>query len=688
MSATPSATRRTARFYAASRICAATVVALGLVVLAGWAFDVSAFEPVMPGMPMMTANAALLFVLFGVALLIAEDPTRRALRTSLGLLITTVAALTLLEYALSIDLGIDELLVRDAESRPPRVPGRMAVATAVTFLLFGLAVVAFDTPAVSPLRRGALLVASAVAFVSVCSYLFVVHSLYSAAPYTTGGLHTAVGFLLAATAYALSPSQRLVEVLASETVAGRLLRTLLPITLIVPVLVGRVMLEWARVGPYSVEFGVSIVVLSIVLSLGSVGWIAGHRLYRAEVAEQHAFDERSQLVAELRGMTQELEQRVEARTRDLREREGRYCALFEESPVALLEMDYSNALTFLRDAAPAEQIGERLMAQPELVETAATKVRIVDANRRGLELFGVEALPELTARWLETLGPKSYKTFGNLLLALLDGQSHFEIETTQDTLDGRSLHVRMHLTALPDASPARVIVSMIDIAASKEAERQLQEAVDRQEVLLREVHHRVKNNLAVIASLFYLASTHTTDAKAVALLEDSRRRIRSMALVHESLYRSDNFASIDMAEYTRSLANEVMSAFRPLTGNVQLSTDLQPVSLSVDVAVPCGLILNELVSNAFKHAFPDGRSGVVHVTLRESEAHCVICVTDDGVGLPADSSVANDHSLGLRLVHLLTKQLQGVVEFERRSAGTRACVTFDAQLKDRRSDEH
>jgi two-component sensor histidine kinase len=250
------------------------------------------------------------------------------------------------------------------------------------------------------------------------------------------------------------------------------------------------------------------------------------------------------------------------------------------------------------------------------------------------------------------------------------------------------LHVRVHLIALPDASAARVIVSMVDIAASKEAERQLREAVDRQEVLLREIHHRVKNNLAVIASLFYLASTHTTDTKAVALLEESRRRIRSMALVHETLYRSDNFASIDMAEYTQSLASEVMAAYRPVTGNVRLSTDLQPVSLSVDLAVPCGLILNELVSNAFKHAFPGGRSGVVHVTLHQSDANCIMCVTDDGVGLPADLGGANDHSLGLRLVRLLTKQLRGVVEFERRSAGTHACVTLKLNREDPSNDEH
>jgi two-component sensor histidine kinase len=379
---------------------------------------------------------------------------------------------------------------------------------------------------------------------------------------------------------------------------------------------------------------------------------------------------------------QELEQRVGARTSDSCEREFRYRALFDESPVALWEKDYSAALAFVRETASAQQIREGLTAQ--LVEAAAAKVRIVDANRRAMQLFGADGLPELAARWSETLGPESWRTIGDELVALLDGRAHFETESVRRTLSGQPLHVRVQVTGLP---AARVIVSMVDITASKEAERALREAVARQEVLLREIHHRVKNNLAVIASLFYLSSTHTDDARVVALLDDSRRRIRSMALVHETLYGSDNLARIDMAQYTRILANEVMAAYRPLSANVQLTCDLQPVSLSVDLAVPCGLILNELVSNAFKHAFPEGRAGVVHVSLWESGTDCIMCVSDDGAGLPPDLDVATHHSLGLRLVRLLATQLRGVVAFERGSAGTQVRVTFTRCDEDPRTDD-
>jgi two-component sensor histidine kinase len=266
------------------------------------------------------------------------------------------------------------------------------------------------------------------------------------------------------------------------------------------------------------------------------------------------------------------------------------------------------------------------------------------------------------------------------LLALLDGQSHFETEGPRRTLAGRRLHLCVRVTTI--AATVRVIVSMVDITASKEAERALRESMGRQDVLLREIHHRVKNNLAVMASLFYLESTHTTDARAVALLEDSRRRIRSMALVHETLYQSDNLASIDMAEYAQILAKELMAGYRPPTGSVELSTDLAPVRLCVELAVPCGLILNELVSNAFKHAFPDGRPGTVHVALQESRDDCVLRVIDDGVGLPAGLDFDTHYSLGLRLVRLLSRQLNGTLEFLHCDPGTEIRLMFPRSRDD------
>src|SRR6266853_2561646 len=152
--------------------------------------------------------------------------------------------------------------------------------------------------------------------------------------------------------------------------------------------------------------------------------------------------------------------------------------------------------------------------------------------------------------------------------------------------------------------------------ASEQVTATLRASEVRKEALLREVHHRVKNNLAVICSLFYLQSTHTTDQETVRIFRDMENRVHSMALVHESLYGSENLARIDFAEYAQALAEDILSSHVSPRVPGQLKSEREPLIMSADWAVPCGLILNELISNAFKHGFPDSVGGEIRLTLR------------------------------------------------------------------------
>jgi two-component sensor histidine kinase len=200
------------------------------------------------------------------------------------------------------------------------------------------------------------------------------------------------------------------------------------------------------------------------------------------------------------------------------------------------------------------------------------------------------------------------------------------------------------------------------------------------EVLLKEVHHRVKNNLAVICSLFYLESTYAKDEHTAQVFRESENRVHAMALVHETLYGSQNLARIDLGEYANRLAADVLSSYGNRSGSgrsVRLTSDLQPVTVSIEVAVPCGLILNELISNAIKHGYPEGRSGEITMAIAATvEGHCTIDVSDDGVGVPAGLDVNNNKSLGLRLVRALTKQLHGSFELKKNDNGTSARLDF------------
>ena len=223
----------------------------------------------------------------------------------------------------------------------------------------------------------------------------------------------------------------------------------------------------------------------------------------------------------------------------------------------------------------------------------------------------------------------------------------------------------------------RTLTLVQQAKASEQVTTQLRASEERKEALLREVHHRVKNNLAVICSLFYLQSTHTQDEQTVQIFCDMENRVHSMALVHESLYRSENLARINFAEYAQALANDILSSHGSPSAPVRLKSELEPVVMSVDLAVPCGLILNELISNAFKHGFPNGASGEIKVTLRSGpQGTCTLCVDDTGVGIPADLDVNSNKSLGLRLVRSLTQQIRGAFELVESPPGTSAHLQF------------
>jgi two-component sensor histidine kinase len=213
--------------------------------------------------------------------------------------------------------------------------------------------------------------------------------------------------------------------------------------------------------------------------------------------------------------------------------------------------------------------------------------------------------------------------------------------------------------------------------ASEKVTATLRASEERKEALLREVHHRVKNNLAVICSLFYLQSTYTKDETTAQVFHEMKNRVHSMALVHETLYGSENLARIDFSQYAQVLAKEILISYGKVGNPVQLKSDLETVIMGIDLAVPCGLILNELISNAFKHGFPNGESGEIKVTLRAlPENKCLLCVEDCGVGIPADLEGDTRKSLGLRLVRSLTEQIRGSFELARIDSGTSARLQF------------
>jgi PAS domain S-box-containing protein len=227
-------------------------------------------------------------------------------------------------------------------------------------------------------------------------------------------------------------------------------------------------------------------------------------------------------------------------------------------------------------------------------------------------------------------------------------------------------------------APYQVYTTFEDITARKQAEEQLRASLREKEVLLQEIHHRVKNNLQVVSSLLSLQAEQTKDRQTFEAFRGSQNRIRSMALIHEKLYQSPDLARVDFAEYLQSLAAALCRSYGADVRGISLSIQTDKILLGIDTATPCGLLLNELISNALKHAFPAGRAGEIRIEFRvNGDKQCILRVSDNGVGFPQDLEFRTMESLGLQLVNTLVRQLAGSIKLER-AGGTSFEITFTA----------
>jgi len=206
-------------------------------------------------------------------------------------------------------------------------------------------------------------------------------------------------------------------------------------------------------------------------------------------------------------------------------------------------------------------------------------------------------------------------------------------------------------------------------------EDEIKASLKERETLLKEIHHRVKNNMQIISSLLSLQAAQAKEPETIEMLNESQRRIRSMALIHETLYRSGSLAEIDFGEYVEGLIQELLRMYNVPLGVITITTDIKNIQFGVDTAIPCALIINELVSNCLKYAFPDGRTGEVTIALQRANGAHTLTVADNGVGIPADLDFRTTDSLGMQLVVTLVNQLEGTIELDREN-GTAFAISF------------
>ncbi|MDF3020397.1 MAG: histidine kinase [Steroidobacteraceae bacterium] len=345
----------------------------------------------------------------------------------------------------------------------------------------------------------------------------------------------------------------------------------------------------------------------------------------------------------------------------------------EASPTGMLMMDESGAIVLVNEQTEklfgyprAELLGQKLeMLVPSrfrsrhpgfrLAFFADPKVRAMGAGRDlyGLRKDGSEIPIEIG------LNPLTTSEGRFVLSSVVDITERKRSDRERETLLGQ-------LQALNAELEERVTARTAELTAT----------LREREVLLQEIHHRVKNNLQVISSLINMQLRQLEDSGSRDALEECQTRVQAIALIHEKLYQSKDYSRVPFSEYARGLAGNVFRALGVSKDLVNLELAFEELSLTVDKAIPCGLVLNELITNSLKHAFPDGRRGTVKVILRRDGAgHAMLCVSDDGVGIPPGVDPRNSASLGMSLVFMLVEQLGGSIDIQP-SPGTELRMRF------------
>lgn len=303
--------------------------------------------------------------------------------------------------------------------------------------------------------------------------------------------------------------------------------------------------------------------------------------------------------------------------------------------------------------------------------------------------FGYEAqqLLDNPNLWFECIHPDdAQRLFAHIFRLQERTQEIYEYRVRHHNSTYRWVRDERRLVCDPQGNPLEIVGSMYDITEQKKALGQLKASLQEKEVLLKEIHHRVKNNLQVISSLLNLQSRSIQDAETRTLFQDSQNRIQSIAFIHEKLYQSRDLAQVDFSQYLQTLCLHLFRSYGTSPHRISLNIQIKDIFLSVDTAIPCGLIVNELVCNALKHGFPPNGMGAIEITLdrtfQEGDDHSkrefMMRVRDNGVGFPNEVDFRKTRSLGMQLINTLVKQLKGTIELDN-SSGTAFQIVFSAK---------
>ena len=607
------------------------VALIGFLVLLGWWVDISRLKSVGLGFGIMRANAAVAFILLGVSLALLRGPVRGrrggyvfAQICAAG--VTLIGALTLGEIIFGWDFGIDTLLFKDAQTAVGGWrPGQMAMLTAGNFVLLGAAVLLLDR-ADPMVAQTLMLMVGLIGYGVLLAYLYGFQSMSSLTGSTEMALNTALTFLLCSCGLLAGCTDRgPVALFTSVGFAGRMARILLPVVIVIPVLIDWLMLLGQAAGLYPHQVGTALAgIAGVIVMFFGVWWVA-LSVFRLEIIRKRAELARDESEECFRAITQ---------------------------------------------------------SANDAIISADSQGLIIGWNNGATAIFGYRA-EEIAGQPLTRLMPERFREAHQCGMArfLAGGEAHVigrTVEMHGLHKDQREFPIELSISTWARGKGTFFSAIVRDITARKRAEAQQVEALRKEVFLRREIHHRVKNNLQVIISMLYLQATKVSDPATLEILRESQMRTRSIAFIYDLLCESKDFTYIVFADYLRQLTADLLKTYQVSSSTVRIVIDSDDVCLSLDAALPCGLIVNELVSNILKYGLPQRAGGTAEISIQlrplGADSYQLV-VRDNGPGWPEGFQIDAVRSLGLSLVRDFTRQLDGHVEF-RNENGAVVTVSF------------
>ena len=590
-----------------SKFLSLSVIFISLIIIGGWIFNIPFFQGAIGSLVPTRLNTAFLFLIMGtLAYLLNKNSSNEKIRllgSITGILILIFGFITIMEYVLGIFLPLDNVLL----ASQPEAITRPRFLSSINILLFGIIILLFSRP--MEIAKGQILCVTTglISYLGLLTFLIGLGNssnifIYNQMAPLSSFLHLALSLSF----IGIFPKEGIMKIFHQEAYGGYMSRYLIPASVIIISVTGLFIVVLEQLKIFTEQFGL---VLLIIFTLAFTFFLIlryANRINRFHMA------------------------RVASENRIIK-MEKFFEDIIEGIVDGILVTDSSNKIIYL--------------------------------NQGMKEIFQVESGDLLNKNFLKDPSILNFINIEENYLQVVKNLKPAFVNSLKVTNTRDNVFVSGWI--IPQIENGKfngAILTTSDVTAVKEAETVLEASLKEKELFLAEIHHRVKNNMQIISSLLRLQSSRLDDETVQNILTDSQNRIKSMAMVHESLYLSENFASINMFHYINKLIRGLQSTYQ-MGAYLEFEVESEEIELEIEMAIPVGLIINELVTNSIKHGFSPDKNGKITVHFKRAGLEYELIVKDNGVGFDQDLNFKDSPSLGMELVHALTDQLDGVLKF-------------------------